>query len=180
MGFRLTPEGQLQPTQQGFVQVAAGAGPRHLAFHPTLPVVYLVNELNGTVTVFEMDVKTGALSLLETASTLPADYTAFNACADIHVSSDGKHLYASNRGHNSLAIYSIQAETGRLEPIGWMPTQGDFPRNFMITGDGRQVMVANQNSDNIICFDRNAETGQLEQTAEIICPTPVCIKAIVL
>lgn len=178
MGFRLTAEGQLQPTEQQYVQTAPGAGPRHLAFHPTLPVAYLVNELNSTVDVFNIDEANGTLSPLQTQPTLPEEYTGFNACADIHVSPDGKHLYASNRGHNSLAFYSIQAETGQLESLGWVPTQGDFPRNFMITRDGSQVLVANQNTDNIVCFDRDAATGQLRQTAEIHCPTPVCIKSV--
>lgn len=180
MGFRLTTDGQLQPTGQQFIQVAAGAGPRHLAFHPTLPTVYLVNELNGTVDVFSMDTTTGALSALQTLSTLPDDYAGFNACADIHVSPDGRHLYASNRGHNSLVIYRIQTQTGQLERLGWEPTQGDFPRNFMITEDGRQVLVANQNTDNIICFERNEERGLLKTAGVIPCPTPVCIKAIKL
>lgn len=180
MGFELTTDGQLKPTQQGFIQVAAGAGPRHLAFHPSLPVVYLVNELNSTVDVFRLNPENGALSGLETHPTLPDAYSGFNACADIHVSPDGKHLYASNRGHNSLAIYRIQPQTGSLEHIGWEATQGDFPRNFMITDDGRQVLVANQNTDNIVCFNRDAENGLLNKTTEIQCPTPVCIKALEL
>lgn len=180
MGFRLTAEGQLKPTDQQFVQTAPGAGPRHLAFHPTLPVVYLINEINNTVDVFQMDTVNGALSSLQTLTTLPEDFTGFSACADIHVSPDGRHLYASNRGHNSLAIYRIQAESGQLEPAGWTPTEGDFPRNFMITEDGSQVLVANQNSDNIVCYERDMASGQLKKVGEVACPTPVCLKSIAL
>jgi 6-phosphogluconolactonase len=180
MSFRLTAKGLLQPTEQQFVQTAPGAGPRHLAFHPTLPVAYLINEINNTVDVFQMEKTTGALSSIQTLTTLPEGFTDFSACADIHVSPDGRHLYASNRGHNSLAIYRIQAESGQLESLGWVPTKGDFPRNFMITEDGSQVLVANQNSDNIVIFDRNPASGQLTQQGAISCPTPVCIKSVEL
>jgi 6-phosphogluconolactonase len=151
-----------------------------LAFHPTLPVAYLINEINNTVDVFQMEKTTGALSPIQTLTTLPEDFTDFSACADIHVSPDGRHLYASNRGHNSLAIYRIQTENGKLEPAGWAPTMGDFPRNFMITEDGSQVLVANQNSDNIVIFERDPASGQLNRQAVIDCPTPVCIKSVEL
>lgn len=180
MGFRITKEGRLVPTEQQSVETAPGAGPRHLTFHPTLPVAYLINEINNTVDVFQLNASNGALRLVQTLSTLPEDYKDFSAGADIHVSPDGRHLYASNRGHNSLAIYGIAPKTGQLESLGWAATQGDFPRNFMITKEGAHVVVANQNTDNIVAFDRDAETGQLRKTGEMECPTPVCIKSIEL
>lgn len=175
MGLARSEAGQLTPTEQGALQVAPGAGPRHLVFHPNRPFIYLVNELNATVNTLSYDDATGRLSLLQTISTLPESYLGFNACADIHISPDGRHLYASNRGHNSLAIYRI-LENSQLERLAFQPTGGDFPRNFAITPDGEQVWVANQNSGNIVRFDRNADTGLLSPAGEIKCPTPVCLK----
>ena len=180
MSFRLTSEGTLEPSEQQYLEIPAGSGPRHLAFHPSLPFAYLVNELNGTINVLAVDRASGSLNLMSTITTLPEDYDGFNACADIHISPDGKHLYASNRGHNSLAIYSIHPETGQLNSVGWEPTKGDFPRNFLIADDGQSILVANQNSDNIIRFKRNPENGLLTFEQELSCPTPVCIKAIKL
>jgi len=106
---------------------------------------------------------------------LPEEYQGANACADIHLSPDGAFLYASNRGHNSLAIYQVGAE-GRLSPKGFSPTGGDFPRNFMITPDGQWLYAANQNSDNIVVFERDSTDGSLERTKAYECPTPVCLK----
>jgi len=108
-------------------------------------------------------------------STLPSDYKGNNTCADIHISSDGKFLYASNRGHNTIAIFSVNMEDGSLTIIGHEPTRGDGPRNFSLSPDENFLLVANQLTDNIISFKRNKTTGLLEFTDEIKAPKPVCI-----
>ncbi len=175
MGLALSKAGELTPTEQGALPVAPGAGPRHLVFHSSRPFLYLVNELNGTVNSLSYDATTGQLGLLQTIRTLPESYSGFNACADIHISPDARHLYASNRGHNSLAIYRI-LENGQLEWLAFQPSGGKFPRNFAITPDGQEVWAANQNTGNIVRFSRNADTGLLTPAGELECPTPVCLK----
>ncbi len=175
-GFRWNADEQVvEPLDPPFTSVQAGAGPRHLSFHPTQPYLYLINELNSTVDVFAYQPENGSLTPLQSITTLPEEYKGANACADIHLSPDGAFLYASNRGHNSLAIYQV-GEGGRLSPRGFTPTGGDFPRNFMITPDGQWLYAANQNSDNIVVFERDSTDGSLEQTKAYECPTPVCLK----
>ncbi|TLS52927.1 lactonase family protein [Paenibacillus antri] len=145
------------------IALASGDGPRHMAFHPTLPVAYVVNELSCTVAAFgTADGDPAAYAALGTVSTLPAGYALDNTCADIHVSPDGRFVYASNRGHDSLAVFKVQDE-GRLEPAGFAPTNGKTPRHFAIAPDGRFVLVAAQDSDAIRVFAADAATGRLEE-----------------
>ncbi|MEZ4986900.1 MAG: lactonase family protein [Saprospiraceae bacterium] len=152
-----------------------GAGPRHIAFHPRLPYAYVLNELLNTVTVLHYNAANGSLHILDHWSTLPTNFTDFSIGADIHLTPDGQYLYASNRGHNSLAAWRIQPEDGRLQPLGHTPTGGDFPRNFTITADGNQLWVANQNTDNVRIFAIDKATGLLEQTGQFEVKTPVCL-----
>ncbi|NBC09684.1 MAG: beta-propeller fold lactonase family protein [Bacteroidetes bacterium] len=175
-GFRWNADGQvMEPLEPPFTKVQSGAGPRHLCFHPTQSYLYLINELNSTVDVFAWQPDSGLLTPLQSITTLPEGYEGTNACADIHLSPDGAFLYASNRGHNSLAIYKVGAG-GRLSPKGFTPTGGAFPRNFMITPDGQWLYAANQNSDNIVVFKRDSADGSLTRTKAHECPTPVCLK----
>lgn len=164
--------GQLLPAEQAFVKLPPGAGPRHMAFGPGR--LYVVNELSSTVTVFARDSLSGELSALQDIEALPEGYDGFNACADIHLSPDGRHLYASNRGHNSLAIYEVG--TAGLKLLGFQPTGGDFPRSFLISPDGSGVWVANQNAGGIHYLERHAETGLLTPKGSFSCTTPVCLK----
>ncbi len=147
----------------GALALPDGAGPRHLAFHPTLPVAYVVNELSCTVATFawEGDDPSGAV-LLDLATTLPEAFDGENYCADIHVAPDGRFAYASNRGHDSLAVYRVDAD-GRLAPAGCAPIGVRTPRNFAIAPDGRFVLVAGQESDAIRVFAMDAATGWLEE-----------------
>lgn len=168
-------KGTLDPASQPFVEVAAGSGPRHLVFHPQKKRAYLVNELNATVSAFKYDPQDGALELLQTIATLPEAYSGFNAGADIHLTPDGRFLYASNRGHDSIVIYEVEAD-GRLKLIGHEPTRGTFPRNFMIHRSGRWLLVANQNTDNIVVFEIDQKSGNLQYTSTVECKTPVCLK----
>ncbi|WP_027092378.1 lactonase family protein [Cohnella thermotolerans] len=157
--------------------IAPGSGPRHFVFHPTLPYGYGINELNSTITVYAYDAENGRLDVVQTVSTLPEDYQGDNACADIHLSPDGKFLYGSNRGHDSLAVYAVDASSGQLRLVEHASTLGGHPRNFALSPDGRFVLVANRDSDNIVTFRRDAETGKLEPTgSEWKASKPVCIK----
>jgi 6-phosphogluconolactonase len=168
-GCRLIPHSK--------VHVQPGSGPRHLTFHPTLPYVYVINELNGTVTVFAYDEGAGTLSEVQTISTLPADYTGEPSCADIHISNDGRFLYGSNRGHDSIVVYTIDQANGQLSPIEYVSTQGGHPRNFALSPDNRFVLVANRDANNVVTLARDAETGRLTPAGtELHVSKPVCVK----
>jgi 6-phosphogluconolactonase len=117
----------------------------------------------------------GSFKILETVSTLPEGYATPNTCADIHLSPDGNFLYVSNRGMNTIAIFSVKAKEGKISLIGHEETRGEMPRNFTLTPDGGYLLVANQNTDNIVAFRRNAETGLLTFTDQINAFKPVCL-----
>jgi 6-phosphogluconolactonase len=161
--------------KQASVSTKPGSGPRHLCFHPTLPYVYLIEELLGTISAYQYDKDT--LKLIQNISSHPPDYTGTKGSADIHVSPDGRFLYASNRGdaHN-LAIFAINSENGKLAAKGFQSTMGTVPRNFIIDPTGNYLLVANQQSSNIVIFKRDKQSGQLEPTGkEISVPNPVCL-----
>ena len=169
--------GKLTPNQQPFAQVAKGAGPRHFAFTPNQKFAYSVNELNSTVTAFSYDATSGGLTSIQTISTLPNDFEGNNACAEIAVHPDGKFLYASNRGHNSIVAFEIDQNTGLLQTINYQSTQGDFPRFFILNNDGTMIYVANQNTSNI-AFLKIEENGGLSPSNinAVEVKTPVCIE----
>ncbi len=159
------------------VVLAPGTGPRHLAFHPTLPLVFVAGELNSTITMCRCDPETGALSVMQTLSTLPSTHTGENFPADIHVAPDGRAVYLSNRGHNSIAVFSIPPATGRMALVQHVATGGDWPRNFTIDPTGRWVLVANQRSGSVVVFERNAGNGRLTPTAQRLdLASPVCLR----
>ncbi len=169
--------GKLLPNDPAWFKTHQGAGPRHFTFHPKGQYAYVIQELNSTITAFEYMPDKGILSAIQTISTLPDGYEGENSCADIHVSPDGKFLYGSNRGHNSMAIFSIDPANGRLTARGHTSTQGERPRNFAIDPTGRYLFAANQDSNNIVPFAIHGKTGELrfiEKQFEI--PNPVCIK----
>ena len=172
--------GKLIPNEPPWAQVEDGAGPRHFTFHPNGNYAYLINELGSTITVFAYDAGRGALTEIQTVPTLPADFSAKNTTADIHVHPSGKFLYGSNRGHDSLAIFTIDETTGKLTFTGHESTQGQTPRNFAIAPGGTLLLAANQRSDNIVSFHINQETGQLTSIGHTTkVPMPVCIKFLV-
>ena len=172
-----TETGELANGKIPFTAVAAGSGPRHFTFHPNGKWTYVIQELNSTVTAFQY--VDGALEAFQTAKTLPEEYTGLNWSADIHISPDGKSLYASNRAHESLTIFSIDKKTGKLTLAGRQPVLGKTPRNFAIDPTGNFVLVANQDSDNIVIFKRDHKTGKLTPTGkEIVISQPVCLKFI--
>jgi 6-phosphogluconolactonase len=175
--YRLDLDGKsLRPSEGGAAVMRAGAGPRHLAFHSTLPFVFVANELDSTVATLRFDAEGGVLTVLHTRSTLPAGWTRTNFPADIHVAPSGRTAYVSNRGHNSLAVFSV-AETGTLSLDQVISTEGDWPRNFSLDPTGRWLLVANQRSNSIVVFGRDEKTGKLTPTSQrIAVPSPVCLR----
>lgn len=159
------------------ISVASGQGPRSLEYHSSGNFAYLINELGSTVMTLRVTGGNPYMEVIQTVSTLPQDYIGTSTCADIHITSSGHYLYASNRGHDSLAIFSIDTTTGLLTCLGHTSTRGHTPRNFAIDPSGRFVLVANQDSDNIVVFEINPKDGSLKFTGtEIMVPTPVCIQ----
>lgn len=159
------------------VQMADGSGPRHLAFHPNGKFAYVIEELASCITLLSYDSQQGDLQLVETVSALPDDFAEHNQSADIHITPNGRFLYASNRGHDSLATYTINQESGQLACVGHQSTHGIAPRNFVIDPSGNYLLVGNQDSDNIVVFRINQQSGELVETGQSIqCPMPVCLQ----
>lgn len=170
--------GKLQPNEQPFFQTKAGAGPRHFAFHQNGKSAFVINELDSTITTFFYDGEHGTLKENQTVPTLPADFSGANTCADIHVSPNGKFLYGSNRGHDSIVSYRIDKK-GKLEFIEHTLTGGKTPRNFAIDPTGKFLLAANQNSDSIVVFRIDEKSGKLSRTGNTVqVPMPVCLKLI--
>ncbi len=165
---------KLIPNDPYTLKMAPQAGPRHLTFFPNGRWIYIINELESKVALIEK-VSAGKYKAIADISTLPNDYSEANLCADIHISMDGKFVYASNRGHNSIAIFSVNPNDGTLNWLGNQAVKGNWPRNFSLTPDEKYLLVANQHSNNIVAFKRNSATGLLEYVNEIEAPTPVCI-----
>ena len=161
------------------VKLKDGSGPRHFVFHPNGKWAYLVQEMAGTVTAFSY--RKGQLKMNQTISTLPENFNQYFSSADIHVSHDGKFLYASTRdSSNTIAIYKIDSKTGKLSILGHQSTLGKTPRNFNFDPSGDYLLVANQNSYSIIIFKVDHQTGMLTDTGNRIdVGNPVCIKWIV-
>jgi 6-phosphogluconolactonase len=175
--YRLESGKSLRHIEGGDAVMRSGAGPRHLAFHPTLPLVFVANELDSTVATLRFDAERGALSQLDARSTVPAGWTGTNYPADIHVAPSGRTLYLSNRGHNSIAVFSVAESTGALALDQVVSTDGDWPRNFSLDPTGRWLLVANQRSDSVVVFGRDQESGRLTPTDQrIALPRPVCLR----
>jgi 6-phosphogluconolactonase len=175
--YRLDVEGKsLRHVEGGDGVMRPGAGPRHIAFHPTLPLVFVANELDSTVATLRFDAERGALTPLDVHSTVPAKWTGTNYPADIHIAPSGRALYVSNRGHNSLAVFSVSS-SGALALEQVVSTDGDWPRNFTLDPTGRWVLVANQKSGSVVVFSRDQKSGRLTPTRErIALPSPVCLR----
>ena len=164
----------LKPNKFPEIKLAPGSGPRHMAILPERKLLFIANELGCSVSVVQL-ADNGSFKISETVSTLPAGYAKPNTCADIHLSPDGNFLYVSNRGMNTIAIFSVQAREGKIKLIGHEDTRGEMPRNFTLTPDGSYLLVANQDTDNIVAFRRNAETGLLTFSDQINAFKPVCL-----
>jgi len=178
--YRLDVEhGRLTPSDVPWVQMPHGSGPRHFVFHPSSKYGYVSNEFNATVSAFAYDAATGRLELIQTLRTVPDDFSGESHCADIQVHPSGDFVYVANRGHDSLAIFTVDPATGRLSYVGNQSTRGETPRNFAIEPAGRFLLAANQDSDNIVTFGIDPGSGKLSPTGHAATvPTPNCVKIV--
>jgi 6-phosphogluconolactonase len=175
--YRLDVERKsLSHVEGGDAAMRPGAGPRHIVFHPTLPLVFVANELDSTVATLQFDSTRGMLSPLGIQSTVPRDWTGTNYPADIHIASSGRALYVSNRGHNSIAVFDV-TDSGALTLGQVISTEGDWPRNFSLDPSGRWLVVANQRSNSVVVLSRDQTSGRLTPTRQRIeLPSPVCLR----
>jgi 6-phosphogluconolactonase len=170
-------KGSLKPNNPPFAKLDAGAGPRHFALHPSGKFAYVVSELASTVTAFSIDLKVGVLHRSQSISTLPDDFKGENDDAEIRIHPSGKFLYASNRGHDSIAVFAIDSSKGTLTPIEHTSTAGKTPRSFEIDPTGTLLFAENQQSNNIVNFHLDEKTGKLTPTGKVLeVGQPVCVK----
>ncbi len=168
--------GTLSPHVPSHVRVEGGSGPRHFAPHPSGKFAYGLNELASTVSVFALDGQAGTLEVIQTVTTLPEGFDGENYTAEIHTDRSGRFVYASNRGHDSIAIFEADGDSGLVTGLGHVSTNGNWPRNFAFDTSGEYLLAANQNSDNIAVFKVDALTGGLAPTGqEIAIDAPVCL-----
>jgi 6-phosphogluconolactonase len=168
--------GNLIPNTVPFAPIASGSGPRHMAFHPDRQHAYVLSELASSVTVFDYDPLRAALIWKQTISTLPPDFTGTNTTAEIRIHPNGRFLYNTNRGHNSVTMFEIEPETGELEVIGWESTRGEWPRGMNIDPSGTFLYAANQNTDSIAVFRIHPASGKLQFSTLVNTPTPVDVE----
>jgi len=178
MIYRLDVEkGTVITNSPPFAKVKPGAGPRHFAFHPNEKYAYVINELDCTVTAFAYDLASGALTEIQTITTLPKGFDVSNTCAEVCVHPSGKFLYGSNRGHDSIVVYRVDLSNGTLTFVEHKTADIKTPRNFNIDPTGKFCLVANQSSDSVVVFRIDQETGALEPTGhKISVAKPVCIR----
>lgn len=176
LGYRLDAKlAKLEPGRQPFVRTSPGAGPRHLTFHPKGPYVYVINELKNSVTVFDYDSESGMLVEGQTISTLPEDFDGTTYCADVKITPDGRFLYGTNRGHDSIAAYRI-GDDGRLTLLETEPSLGKGPQNLAITPGGELLVCANMPANNVVVFRIDPQTGGLSPVGQpVSIPSPTCI-----
>jgi 6-phosphogluconolactonase len=174
-------KGTLTPHDPPAIALGSGAGPRHLAFDRDGKHLFVINELASTVSVLAYDGGAGTLRAVQTVSTLPAGFAGKSSTAEVVVSADGRFLYGSNRGHDSIAIFAIDPATRHLTPLGHQPTLGKTPRNFSLDPTGRYLLAANQASDTITVFRVDAGSGLLTPVgAPYRVPRPVCLRMVEL
>ncbi len=177
MSYRLdAATARLTPNEPPFVKAPPGAGPRHLTFHPDGKHVYVINELKNSVTVFDYATATGTLTERQNISTLPADFKGRSYCADLKITPNGRFLYGTNRGHDSIAAYRIGAD-GTLTLLGIEPSLGKGPQNLLITGGGELLLCANMPGNSLAVFRIDAQTGGLKSAGDpVAVPSPSCIR----
>ncbi|HSZ71683.1 MAG TPA: lactonase family protein [Cytophagaceae bacterium] len=176
-GFKINvSKDRLEPTLQQFVELPKGSGPRHLVFHPNGKFAFVINELSNDIHTLAYNTTDGSLTDVSLISTLPADFKGKSYCADIHLHPNGKYIYGSNRGDNSIAAYRIDLSTGQLTLINIESTEGEFPRNFAISPNGNYLYAANQNSGTITHMKINPATGEVQSQHVVTeVKTPVCL-----
>lgn len=175
--YRLAANGVLEKLAES--PLKPGAGPRHVALHPNGRFVYVMNELDSTVVALTLDEETGVLDEVNALPAVPDEARDNNHCADIQISPDGRFVYGSNRGHDSICMFSVDQESGALSPLGYTPCGGATPRNLALTPSGAHLFSANQNADRVTIFRRDAASGLLADTGKAIeIGTPMCIKIV--
>ncbi len=171
--YSLGDEGRLTPKTASNVNAVPGAGPRHLAFHPDGRHLFVVNELDSTVSALRREddgwVVTGRVP------TWPAEAGGRNLAGAIRVTPSGRHVLVSNRGHDSLAVLRFDPGTSALFPVGFTPAAGECPRDFIVTPDARYVIVAGQDNDHLASYEFDEESGALRLLHSAVAPTPVCL-----
>ncbi|GEN54545.1 lactonase family protein [Halobacillus faecis] len=156
-----------------------GSGPRHITFHPNKKYAYVMTELSSEVLVLHYNEEVGSFSEQQSVATIPEDFHETNDGSAIHVSSDGQFVYAGNRGHNSIAVYKVDQDTGKLTFIEWTSTEGNWPRDFVLDPSEEFLIATNQKSNTMTLFDRDKATGKLSLVqSEVQVPEPVCVKFI--
>jgi 6-phosphogluconolactonase len=174
--YAVGPSGALTPNSPPSAALPPGSGPRHLAFGANGAFAYVINELSSTVAVFAYDATAGKLESLQSLSTLPAGHIGKSYPAEIAVSPDGRFLYGSNRGHDSIAGFAIDASSGRLRATGHTPAGGSWPRHFALDPTGAFLLVANQKSNSVVVFRVDPKTGGLTPTGhQATLPAPACV-----
>ena len=174
-------KGTLGANDPPYAKVEPGAGPRHFSFHPSGKFLYVINEMGSSVTGFSYDAFSGGLHRLATVSTLPEGFKGTNDTAEIQVHPNGKFLYGSNRGHDSITLFAIDPATGVHKFLESVSTNGKTPRNFEIDPTGAYLLAANQKSDNIVIFKIDQQTGHLIPTGQVLeVPSPVCVKFVAI
>jgi 6-phosphogluconolactonase (cycloisomerase 2 family) len=166
--FQVDAAGRLVAATPPSIATAPGAGPRHAGFHPTAPWAYVLNELDSTLSTYRFDPERGALAALQTVTTLPAGFTGSNTTSEIAVAPSGRFVYASNRGHDSVAVFAVDPAAGTLAPVGWEPTRGKTPRFIGLDPAGATLYAANQDSDRIVAFRVDPDTGALTPTGLVV------------
>lgn len=157
------------------VAVPPGAGPRHVDFHPNGRWAYVINEIDSTMTALAYDSQRGAFTVVQTVSTLPQGFSGVSSTAEVQVHPSGKFLYGSNRGHDSIAIFTIDESTGKIQLVGHEPTQGKAPRHFLVDPTGKYLLAANQDTSNVLVLRIDA-AGKLEPVGSpLSVPIPVCV-----
>lgn len=178
LGYKLQKEGELLKSNEPAVAFATspGAGPRHMVFHPSGRFAYVINELNSTMTALAYNSENGTFSEVQSIATIPADFKENNQPAAVKISADGKFLYGSNRGHNSIVVFAVDENTGKLSLVQHESTGGDWPRDFTIDLTGNVLLVANERSNNIVSFKIDKSTGKLTKTGhEVEVHKPTCL-----
>jgi 6-phosphogluconolactonase len=178
--YRVNPGSRSLANAKAF-KTRPGIAPRHSAFHPRLPYVFIIHERESSLASYHFDSKTGDVSLIQTVPTVPAGFTARNAPADIRVHPNGKFVYGGNRGHDSIAIFRIEEATGKMTPVDIVPAGGSNSREFNFEPSGKYIFVANMGSNNIVTFAVDPDTGKMTPTgAKIETPKPVSVQFVAL
>ncbi|MDX1946476.1 MAG: lactonase family protein [Pirellulaceae bacterium] len=182
--YKLDPaHGTITPNDPPFAATPPAGGPRHFAFHPSGRFAYVCNEMKMSVTAFQYDAEKGALIEMQTITTMPPADAGMKglSTAEIQVHPSGKFVYCSNRGHDTLAIFSVDEKTGQLTAVGHQSTLGKTPRNFGIDPTGAYIIACNQGTDNVAVFKVDQTTGKLSQVGDLVSiPSPVCVKFLAL